>query len=171
MGIIRSLAGNMIGSILPQRSYWAAKRVDGKWLCELDLIDDGKGGKRQLDWTLDLVSAGDLVRPGIKELWLFCPPSLSRPLGQSDFFHIDPEHPGFQLKVGLLYAWGMEGRKMEAQLIGRVEDMATGECDCKIWDAGVSAFGDWHTNIHAMGAWREGIASIGALDLNVLGIH
>lgn len=173
MGLIRSLGGMFIGSVLPQRSYWAAKRSDGKWLCELDRVSDGKGGTRPLDWTLDLASAGDLAQPdkSIKELWLFCPPTSEKPLGQSDFVRVEKDHPAFQLKVGMLYAWGAEGRTMEAQLIGRVEDLASGACTCKVWDAEAQLFGDWESNVRAMGSWRDGIGSLGALDVSVLGVH
>lgn len=189
MGLVSSMFGSVIGLFLPDRPYWAVKLHNGKWLSELDTIRDewqrellmnegyperahlGKrGSKRPLDWTLDLVSTGDVRR--IAQLWLFCPPNPFYPRGQSDFLEITRPGTAFQLKVRHLHAWGnvMASSLLSSQLIGRVDDPVGGACTCKVWDSQVNVMGNWSSSIYDMGSWRDGVSPLHALDLDVQGL-
>jgi len=182
MGLVSSLFGSVIGLFLPDRPYWAVKLHSGKWLSELDMVrdewqredeEDGKtvkGKKRPLDWTLDLVSTGDVRR--IAQLWLFCPPNPFYPRGQSDFLEITRPGTAFQLKVRHLHAWGNTGASslMASELIGRVDDPISGACTCKVWDSQMNVMGNWSSSIYDMGSWRDGVSPLHALDLDVQGL-
>lgn len=171
MGIVTSVFGSVIGLFLPDRPYWAVKlRHTGKWLCELDMRNDVRlGMRRPFDWTLDMVDTGDVCR--IEQLWLFCPPSKQFPMGQSDYLVIPESGTAFQLKVGILHAFGESSRVLASQLIGRVENKETGECSCLVWDVSLGVLGTWTSNIYEMGKWRDGMAPLGNLSQHVLGIQ
>jgi hypothetical protein len=169
MGIIPSIFGSLIGRILPDRPYWAVKLTSGKMLTELDTqFDHLHGYARPFDWTLDLVSTGDILK--VTELWLFCPSNVLNPRGQIARLPIPEPGTAFQFKVGMMDAFGEPGRGMIAQCIGRVDDKETGVCTCFVWDTQLGALGTWSSNIYAMGSWREDIGAIGAVSHDVLGL-
>lgn len=166
MSLITSALGATIGRLFGDRAYWAAKLQDNRWLCELDTRNG-----RPFDWTLDAVDTGDVLR--IRELWLFCPPNAISPLGNTARLPITEPGTAFQFKVASLDGFldGME-RRIESQIIGRVDDKSTGACTCFIWDAQLKVMSQpWQSNIHRFGSWREGIAKIGALSPEVLGVR
>lgn len=168
--IILSIGKSLIGTILPHRPYWAAKRADGTWLCELDSVYDlSRAHYRPFDWTLDMVSTGDIKR--LTELWLFSPPSRQYPFGQSNKLLLTPgEGSAFQLKVASMEAWGGSGRTLDAMLIGKVTDKESGACECRVWDARLGMMGVWHSNVYEMGSWAPHIAPIHELSHEVLGL-
>jgi hypothetical protein len=164
--MIKSVLGATIGRLFGDRAYWAAKLQDHRWISELD-----QRMGRSFDWTLDAVDTGDVLK--IKELWLFCPPNSVSPLGNTARLPITEPGTAFQFKVASVDGFldGME-RKVESQIIGRVDDKATGACTCFIWDAQLRVLSTpWQSNIHSFGSWREGIAKIGALSPQVLGVR
>ena len=171
MGIVTSVLGSMVGLLLPDRPYWAVKLSTGKWACELDTRKDARipGGVRTFDWTLDLVDTGDIAR--VRELWLFCPPNPMHPMGQTARLPIVDPYSCFQMKVGMVHAFGASDRYMASQIIGRVTNKVEGDCECFVWDAELNAMGTWNSNVYRMGSWREGIAPQGDLSFEVLGLR
>lgn len=169
MGFIPSLLGSIIGRILPDRPYWAVKLSSGKMLTELDQqFDHLHGRARPFDWTLDLVSTGDILK--VTELWLFCPPNQMNPRGQVARLPITEPRTAFQFKVGTMDAFGGHARGMQSQIIGRVDDKVSGACTCFVWDSVLNAMGTWHSNVYTMGTWRDGATVIGELSHAVLGL-
>jgi hypothetical protein len=169
MGIVTSILGSFIGHILPDRPYWAVKLSSWKMLNELDLQFDAlRKDTRPFDWTLDLVSTGDILK--VTELWLFCPPNALNPRGQVARLPITEPGTAFQFKVGTVDSFAEQGRAMTSQVIGRVNDKVTGACECFVWDRTLNAMGTWKTTITHMGSWREGAPFIGALEPHVLGL-
>jgi hypothetical protein len=147
--MITSFLGSTIGKFFRDHSYWAVKLASGKWYSELDTRYEIRSGlKRPFDWTLDLVDTGDIAH--IKELWLFCPPHPSHPFGQTAMFPITEPYTAFQLKVGMVHAFG--DRQVVSQLIGRVTNKEEGSCECFLWDSHLQSLGIWHSNIYQMGS-------------------
>ena len=136
----------------PSISHWKVVLTSGKELTENKLVWDlRRGGSRQIDWTLDLNSTGDIKR--IKELWLVCPD------GQQVMLSITEPGTAFQFKHANRDFLGATGQVIEAQCIGKVTDKATGGCECWIWDRelglvhyfsnigiGDKTFGSWRPN-------------------------
>ncbi len=171
--LIFSQSGFPIGTIprAGEPCYWALKRSDGVWLCEYDTVSDVLfGGKRQLDWTLDIASTRDWRR--IKELWLFCPATPTSPAGNTACLPITTPGTAFQLKVATMDSVISESmRAVQAHIIGRVMD-ESGACECFIFDYALQGMlAKWTSNIYRFGSWRDGIAPLGALALPVLGIN
>ncbi len=209
--VVWSQGGYPIGHSEPDRAYWAIKLNDGRWLCELDQVDaridkivtqdnpftglrDGIGmtmEKRNLDWTLDICSTGDWAY--ITELWMICPPTHVSPAGNTARLPISPAGTAFQFKVGVLDSnFGESLRRPLAQIIGRVTNQETGDCECHVFDYGAGAlivhengkdneghpiYGPWKTNVYNMSSWRPqipgqpSVAPIGRLSFDVLGLH
>jgi hypothetical protein len=167
MPIIASHLGSQIGAFFSNRCYWAVKLTNDKWLCELDTIPDLRTGtQRELDWTLDIVGSGDIGR--IRELWMFCPKSLTSPLGNTATLRFTEPRTAFVLKRGSV---SMFHRTMDYLIIGKVLDKYTGDCECFIWDdrlRGMSA--PYYTNVSNFAAWRAGVLPIGRLSYEVLGL-
>lgn len=175
MPIIASRAGSQIGAFLHNRTYWAAKldTDDGgsKWICELDQIADLRRAEhRDMDWCLEVVAAGDHKR--VRELWMFCPPSLTSPLGNTATLRFklpEERQRAFVLKRG---SRSVGYQSMDYLIIGKVTDDLTGECECFIWDNRLRAMSSpYHTNVHNFTAWREGVMPIGKLSFEVLGLN
>lgn len=153
------------------QSYWRVELSTGKVWSQLDTVYDPLRGKpehkyqRPLDWYLDLVSTGDVQR--IKVL------SLHSPGGDAA---IQIRQPGtaYQLNAAalLLDMGGMGGgRQKDAQIIGRVDDRATGEGVAYIWDVHMrQMYKDEQANIHHFQAWRPGIAALGELSWQNMGV-
>lgn len=172
MQIVLSKHGFPIGHMLPDQAYWAAKLNNGTWLCELDIV----AGMRPLDWTLDMVSTGDIKR--IVELWLICPPTPTSPMGNTARLPITRPGTAFQLKIATADSSIVRSvSRLQAQMIGRVTDPETGDCECFIFDYQMEAMSTpWKSNIYNMGTWKPNIpglpsiAPLGRLSLDVLGI-
>lgn len=172
MGIITSVLGSTIGRFYGDRSYWAVKLSNGKFQSELDSVFDlAHAGKRPFDWTLDLVATDDIMK--VKELWLFCPPSSINPFGSTAHFPILIPGTAFQFKVSNMDSSLVASTKsMVSQVIGRVDDPATGDCTFFVYDAPLNAMSfPLKTNINDFGSWREGIAPIKQLSFEVLGLR
>jgi hypothetical protein len=179
MGIVTSVLGSIISPFLIDEAFWCVRLQDGRFLSERDMVRDGnllegdlplhRASKRPFDWTLDLVSTGDIKR--VRELWLLCPPSLGNPLGQTAKLPVVEPGTIFQFKVAYLDG-SVAGtlRSRSSQLIGRVTDKVSGDCECFVWDVGLQKLGIWHSNVYKMGTWREEIAPINALAHDVLGL-
>lgn len=162
MGLYSSVQ-TIAQSLNPLRSYWTCRLTTGKELDERGMIFDLRaGGLRPLDWSLDLVSTGDIRR--IRELTLHCPD------GKYDSLGIDEPGTCFQLKVASMHMLGAGGRQVECQLIGKVLNKENGSCTCRIWDR-VYGLLHYDTTIYDFGSWRVGITPLGKLSLDVLGLR
>jgi hypothetical protein len=130
-------------------------------------LTKGQKGFRKLDWTLDLVSTGDIHR--IKELILHCPD------GRIAVLEITPDMPAFQFKTKTLNMLGASDIGLECQVIGRVIDKASGRCECFIWDyrpkTGAPNLVAYKSSIYRFGSWRDTLTPIGALGLEVQGFR
>jgi hypothetical protein len=155
-----------IGLITPlslkQYSYWEAQLTSGRVIRETQTVKDATG-ERLVDWTLDLGSTGDLRR--VKEVRLICPGILTHGV-----LKIKESQTAFQFKNSSAVHDGQrQYRILEAQVVGRVRDKVSGDCDCFIWDRTLGLF-KYTSNIRNFGTWREGIAPIKELSQNVLGL-
>ncbi len=167
MGIASSLYA--IGDAIdPSLAYWSVLLRSGKEWSERQLIPtflEGQRGVRKLDWSLDLVSTGDIHR--IKELTLHCPD------GRKAVLEITADMPAFQFKTKSLNMIGSGDTALEYQVIGRVIDKASGRCECFIWDykpkPGEPYLVAYKSSIYKFGAWRDNITPIGALGIEVQG--
>lgn len=175
--IVFSQGGYPIGAREPDRSYWAVKLNTDKWRCEMDIVVDFQVGKRHLDWTLDIASTDDWAK--IVELWMICPPTPISPAGNTARLPISPAGTAFQLKVGFVdSSIGESFQRQVAQMIGRVTNQETGDCEVFVFDYGLPGLvALWKTNVFNMGTWRPNIpgqpsiAPIGRLSFPVLGLH
>lgn len=146
----------------PVTSFWEVELMSGKTLNERETKTDLlKGVTRLVDWSLDLVATGDVLK--IKQLRMYCP--------DGQVYSLDITEPGtaFQLKVGNVMIGGL-GRGLIAQVIGKVTDKENGDCDCYVWDWRRKDAFPWQSNVYNMGTWSSSIMPIGALAFNVLGI-
>jgi hypothetical protein len=137
----------------------------------MDAIDtDLVRGVRQADWSLDIVGSGDYKK--IEELWLICPPTATSPLGNTARLPIEMPGTAFQLKVAFVESDGVNSaRSLQAQLIGRVTDVETGDCECFIFDYGWQVMSTpWKSNVKRFGTWRSEVAPLTQLNYTVVGI-
>jgi hypothetical protein len=172
MGIIQSVLGATVGKLLKDRCYWAVKLSDGSWQSELDWRVDNRfpNSIRPFDWTLDLVATGDVLK--IKELWLFCPPNKTSPLGNTARLPITEPGTAFQFKTASVHGFATDNKVIEAQIIGRVTNKETGECECFIWDYQLNCMSQpYKTSIYNFSSWRDGIVAPGLLSVEALGIR
>lgn len=148
-------------------SFWAAKLITGKVISERDPVSD-RNGQRTVDWTLDLVTTGDIYK--IKELWLITPANIN------PFAHIPRlivTIPGtvFQFKIANLDALGASGNTRVAQVIGCLDDPATGACTIMAYDEELRRLiPPYHTFIGAIEPWRPEIAPVMHISSPVLGM-
>lgn len=155
------------------RSYWAVKLKRGRWLSEAWTHTDlSAATERAYDWTNDLVATGDIAR--VTELWLLCPASATSPVGNTVRVPIRETDRAIQFKRGVFDTNLATGRKqMTAQVIGRLEDYATGEATLFVWDQERFAlYAPWHVNLYdpqGLGAWRPDGMPIPRLTLAQLG--
>lgn len=191
MSLVEDLLGCPLAAL--PRSFWAVKLKDpDAWMCEARVVTDiARGEERLFDWSLDLVATGDVLR--VKELWLFCPPSITSPLGNTARLTITDPGTAFQFKVGTAHANGI--RQVEAHIIGRVLEKEEGSCECFIWDtaqnglitpntpiwdsatrqskrdaAGNLVFAG-KTSVYDFHSWRpDSLAPLGRLELETLGV-
>lgn len=153
------------------RAYWAVRLDNDEWMCEARLHTDiYKGVERHYEWYEDLVCNGDVMR--IKELWLLCPANHLSPLGNTARLPIVEPGTAFDFKLGMassniVTTW----KSQEAHVIGRVDDKATGDCTCFIWDYQYQVLTQpWKSNVHNFGTWRAGIPPRGKLAVEKMGV-
>jgi hypothetical protein len=203
MGLIEDLLGCPLQQIT--RSYWAVKLTTGEWLCEarvtrwiprgdkhrIDSLPHGQ--ERHFDWTLDLVSTGDVKK--VTQLWLLCPPSKTSPLGNTARLDISEPGTAFQFKIATADSSiaSPATRTLQAHIIGKVIDKLTGTCECYIYDpvedgmitpetqifdpvqgvrrdaAGEPIYAG-RTNVYNFHSWRPSLAPPGRLHLDMLGV-
>lgn len=147
----------------PASSYWEVTLSTGKVLSERQLCIDPLRGARHLDWTLDLVSTGDVAK--ITQIALYTAEGVVA-------LSIDYPQRAFQFKRAGVQFWGdMIANQMTAQIIGRIEEPASGRCRCYIWDAlERRLYRDIVTTVQAFAAWRPGVQAPGKLAQEVVGL-
>lgn len=193
MGLVEELLGCSLFEI--DRSYWAVKLDNEEWVCEARVKTDVyTGEERFFDWSNDLVANRDVNH--IKELWLLCPPSKTSPLGNTARLDIGAPKTAFQFKMTHVDSTIAETiRNLPYHIIGRVDDVVTGDCTCFIFDpvqggllttstlifdpltavAKKDHKGKYMTagrnNIYNFHSWDPGrVAHLGRLELNTLGL-
>jgi len=156
----------MLLTPLLQNSYWQVTLSTGRRLSEMDVVSSPlQGSERPADWTLDLVTTGDILK--VKELCLIYPGWFTRPA----ILKITEPGTAFQFKTASAMAFGANGRQLEAQVIGRITNKETGACECYIWDRHLGLIG-YQSNVRTFGSWDPGrIAPIGELSQNVIGLR
>ncbi len=148
--------------------YWRIILNTGKKLTKHQTVWDQMLGKeRPLDWTLDLISTGDILK--IKELHLIYP-SL---FGYAKLQIVEPG-TAFQFcrqVKGIDPCKGDVLDRVEAQIIGRVFDKENGLCEGYIWDRvkGLMQYTD--VSIYDFPSWRSGLMPPGKRSLDVLGLR
>lgn len=167
MSIVSSLDA-ISDAIDPRIVFWSVRLSTGKRWSERQLLPTfraGVRGVRKLDWCLDLVSTGDIVK--IKELTLHCPD------GRQATLEITEKGTAFQFKTRSLHMIGASDSPLEHMVIGRVTDKATGRCEAFVWDynpePGTPNLIAYKSHITAFGAWKPGMMPIGALAIDVQG--
>lgn len=148
--------------------HWKVVLSTGRTLTKHQSVWDQRiQAKRQLDWTLDLIATGDILR--IRELSLICPGLLRSA-------KLDIIEPGTAFQFcrqikGLDMSSGQMIDRVEAQIIGRVVDKVKGLCEGYIWDRVLGLMGYEDVSIYDFPSWREGLMPPGALNLDVLGVR
>ena len=151
---------NQLRKFAKGESYWRAILRDGREISEVQTVTYNGRNKRPIQWLEDVVASGDAAR--IAELWI-CTPRGDAAL------RITEPYSAYQCQQGVLT---LEGRQTTAQIIGRVDDKATGLGVAFIWDVTTQQlYRDESANVTTFGAWRPGIAAPGALALPVIGIR
>ncbi len=141
-------------------SYWKVILTSGRELSEVQTVTYNGRKKRPILWLEDVVASGDAAR--IAELWI-CTPRGDAAL------RITEPYSAYQCQQGVLT---LQGRRTTAQIIGRVDDKATGRGVAFIWDVITQQlYRDESANVTAFGAWRPGIVPPGALSLPVIGVR
>jgi hypothetical protein len=130
-----------------KKSYWAVRLKDNRgWLQECDGVD----------WTDDLVGSGDIKH--VEELWLFCPPNPWSPRGNTARIPIPVAGRAFQFKgasIDFSMAGNVIDKRVEYQIIGRIDEPKTQECVCFIYDYRLEMmFANYHTHLNTFGNWR-----------------
>ena len=181
MGFITTALGALISPFTIDYPIWCVKLSTGKFLSERDMVWDelqreqGAGGlkrlakpnKRPFDWSLDLVSTGDVLK--IKELWMVCPPNPHSPLGNTAKLPIIEPGTAFMFKTRHL-SIGM-GRPEYHLIIGRVDEKTTGACTYFVYDCLLHGMSEpMQNNVYDFQSWRPEIGRIGPLGLDVLGL-
>lgn len=166
---VKTALGAIISPFAIKHALWCVKLANGRFLSECDLVRDySLQRKRPFDWTLDLVNTGDVMQ--IRELWMVCPPSPTSPLGNTARLPITEPGTAFQFKTKHL-SLGV-GEPVFHQIIGRVDDKATGACTYFVWDHLLRAMSTpLPNNIYDFQSWRPEVGRIGALGLDVLGLR
>lgn len=169
--------------IHPSLPHWEVILLTGKKLTENMPVFDSVRGVRAIDWSLDLVTTGDILK--IKEAYLVFPSPLqgmtvvqrnSNIIARQAFkgdricIPVTEKNCVFQMKIKSLDGIGSSVGTFECQMLGNVTDKETGACTCYIWDRlmGLVAY---TTSIYAFGTWREGIAPISNISHAVVGIN
>lgn len=149
-------------------AHWRAVLITGKKLSKHQTVwDQMQGKERELDWTLDLISTGDILK--IKELHLVYPGLLRKAV-----LKITEPGTAFQFcrqVKGMDMSTGQTVDAVEAQIIGKVTDKENGLCEGYIWDRvnGLLQYTD--VSIYDFPSWRPGLMPPGKLRLDVLGVR
>jgi len=148
--------------------YWRVVLITGKMLTKYQTVwDQMLTRKRELDWTLDLIGTGDILK--IKRLELVYPG-----FNRSVVLQITEPGTAFQFcrqAKGMDMGTGQLVDSVEAQIIGRVYDKINGLCEGYIWDRVNGLLQYDEVQINAFPSWREGLTPPGALNLDVLGLR
>lgn len=92
-------------------------------------------------------------------------------MGTSAMLPIVEPGTAFQFKGGALNM-GTGYRYSTFQVIGRVTNKETLECECFIWDSLMKAMSTpYHTSLMDFKPWREGASPVGRLSLDVIGVR
>ena len=151
---------NQLRKFAHGESYWRAILRDGREISEVQTVTYNGRNKRPILWLEDIVSSGDAAR--IAELWI-CTPRGDAAL------RITEPYSAYQCQQGMMT---LQGRQTTAQIIGRVDDKATGLGVAFIWDVITQQlYRDESANVMASAAWRPGIVPPGALALPVIGVR
>jgi len=151
---------NQLRKFARGESYWKVILTSGREISEVQTITYQGKNKRPIQWLEDVVNAGDAAR--IAELWI-CTPRGDAAL------RITEPYSAYQCQQGVLT---LQGRRTTAQIIGRVDDKATGRGVAFIWDVITQQlYRDSDANVTAFAAWRPGIVPPGALALPVIGVR
>lgn len=149
-------------------AHWRAVLITGKKLTKHQKVyDQMLGRERELDWTLDLCSTGDILK--IKELHLVYPGLLRKAVLKitepGTAFQFCRQVKGFDPST----SQGFDS--VEAQIIGCVYDKENMLCEGYIWDRvkGLLQYED--VSINDFPSWREGLMPPGRLSLEVLGVR
>lgn len=184
---LRTSLATMSNAINPQKPYWKVVLNNGKEISERGIVV--RDGIRPIDWTLDLVSTGDIYK--VKEVYLMFPQELSyytrirngNPIHQrvnerigSAVIPVKERGCVFQIKVKTLDRFMGTGMDtFEYQLIGVVGDKMTGLCRCYIWDRKMGLIA-YETSVYdpprgiGFGTWRDGIAPLHHISHSVVGL-
>lgn len=148
--------------LLRGESCWKILLTSGKTITEDQRSFDLLRGHRLVNWFLDIASTGDCAR--IKEL------TLCTPAGEHTLTIAEP-YSAFQFSQNTMGLLSGE-RQQCAQIIGRVDDKATGACSCIIWDAlDHTVHTNHRTNIHDFTSWRRGTPDLKALNYPAMGVR
>ena len=151
---------NQLRKFARGESYWRAILTTGREISEVQTVTYNGKNKRPILWLEDVVASGDAAR--IAELWI-CTPRGDAAL------RITEPYSAYQFQAGVLM---LEGRQTTAQIIGRVDDKASGRGVAFIWDVITQQlYRDESANVMAFAAWRPGIVPPGALALPVIGVR
>ena len=151
---------NQLRKFARGESYWRVILTSGREISEVQTVTYNGKNKRPILWLEDVVSAGDAAR--IAELWI-CTPRGNAAL------RITEPYSAYQCQQGVLT---LQGRRTTAQIIGRVDDKATGRGVAFIWDVITQQlYRDSDANVTAFAAWRPGVVPPGALALPVIGVR
>jgi len=149
-------------------THWRAVLTTGKKLTKHQTVYDQMLGRyRELDWTLDLVSTGDILK--IKELHLIYPSLLQ-------YAKLKILEPGTAFQF-CRQVWGVDPGsgelfdRVEAQIIGRVYDKVNGLCEGYIWDRVQGLMDYTDVSVYDFPSWRSGLMPPGKLSLDVLGVR
>lgn len=147
-------------------SYWKVTFHSGRELSELDTrtyVDHEQVIRvRAVEWLEDLVGSGDLKN--VKEV-LLCTPD-----GTAHLTITEP-YTAFQLSRGTLSALTGE-RIKNCQIIGRIDDKASGAATAYVWDVQEQALYQVVFNIHdGLPSWREGVIPVGVLNLKAMDVR
>jgi hypothetical protein len=179
MNIKTSLA-TVANAVKPQRPWWQCVLTTGKTISEHGFVL--RDGIKPVDWSLDLVSTGDIFK--VKEIWLMFPRELGyhtriergNPIHQridgkvsSAVLPVKERGCVFQMKIKTLDGFGANTSTFECQIIGAVGNKETGDCHCYIWDRELGLVA-YKTSIYDFGSWREGIAKITNISHSVVGL-
>lgn len=149
-------------------AYWRVVLTTGKKLTKHQMVfDQMLGRERELDWTLDLLSTGDILK--IKELHLVYPGLIG--CAKMQIFEPGTAFQFCRQVKGIDPCGGEVFDRVEAQIIGRVYDKENGLCEGFIWDRvkGLMQYTD--VSICDFPSWRPGLMPPGRLSLDVLGVR
>lgn len=146
----------------PASSYWEVELASGKVLSERQLCGNGQDGMRPIDWTFDLISTGDIR--SVTRI------SLCTPVGKYSLSICYPQRAFAFKRARATFSDPLQNT-MLAQIIGRIEDPASGLCRVFIWDTQTKQlYADRVTSIYNFAAWRSGVMAPGRLSPAILGV-